>query len=167
MRLQYSCTTPNRRTLKLRSFWLKKCDLHNGLNLHKHIYHILFFFSFFFFLSPYSKIVFLRMPFTPYRGGYLTSGTTALYRQRPCYDYSYISRKTPAHFSCHVHTLPSLEGPNLGQTPQMKFIHIWPVHRGSDSKTLDLTVLLRPAHLLKKKKYEIDVCPVVCHHEDA
>lgn len=38
MRLQYSCTTPNRRTLKLRSFCLrKKCGLYNGLSLHKHI----------------------------------------------------------------------------------------------------------------------------------
>lgn len=38
MRLQYSCTTPNRRTLKLRSICLrKKRGLYNGLNLHKHI----------------------------------------------------------------------------------------------------------------------------------
>lgn len=100
------------------------------------------------------------MPFTPYRGEYLTSGTTALYRQRPRYIYCYISRKNSGTFSRNVHTLPSLEGPNLGQTPQMKVIRIWPVRRGSDSKILSLTVLLRPADLLNKK---IRNCCLSCH----
>lgn len=150
MRLQYSCTTPNRRTLKLRSFWLKKCDLHNGLNLHKHIQHIWIFFLFFCLFFHIQKSFFKNAFYTLQRRIPHIRNHCAIQTVFLLYLLLYFQENSGT-FSCNVHTLPSLEGPNLGQTPQMKVIHIWPVHRGSDSKILNLTVLLRPADLLNKK----------------
>lgn len=101
MRLQYSCTTTNRRTLKLRSFCSKKkCGLYNVLNLHKQnstrlcsLFSEFFFFLLFFFLC---RIAFLLQTIEE---NHCNKGTAA-----PCHIWNHILWKTPAHCAV-VYTL--------------------------------------------------------------